>query len=157
MLNNKHMAIGAGVKKVYKQACFLVVSGPKNDPGRKHLHVCMNTAQAGEKALFLSVQTWKDDNRNYPMRYKHLYRSDHSFLDRESCIDYSRVEFYDAEMVLKAHQAGRNWIKRDAFTTRVFNQILVQFYESPYAKGIHKKMLQADYDLLKRAAPAPQV
>ncbi len=157
LFENKRFFQGAGVASiVVKGECFWVISPGKGSVRKtlKHRHAAMNNGRNKDLVVFLSVQTWHDDFRRFPVgKYKRLFLNDHKdFLERDSCIDFTKAIAHEAEHVRRCHRngKGKNWIKiPKGFSTELVEGLIVDFCESKFAKKELVKMLAAVYAEIK--------
>ena len=115
---------------VVKRATLLIPSGPPSDPNRKHLFICLtDPAGVAKETLMVSVSTLRD---GFPVDETcRLFEGDHSFIKRNSYVDYRSARIIAAEKLVKGVNQGQ-LIAMDALESSVFARVCYGLMQSPH-------------------------
>jgi len=122
-----------------QRATFLALSGPPNDPTRKHLQVIVtDPAGIADQVLMVPICTITSEEKNDLTCV--LKPGDHEFISRKSYVAYAHARSERAEDIERRVESGMFAEKAD-MPPRVFKRIRGGFDKSNRVKPFVKDFL----------------
>jgi len=105
---------------IAKKGTLLIVSGPKHDPERKHLHVICNDPDDDGNVALISVCSVTGTNHDTTCI---LQKHEHAFLKHESFVLYARAKIVSESSLRKGVEA-KLMVMHDDMNGQAFLRVL---------------------------------
>lgn len=122
---------------IARKGTLLIVSGPRHDPERKHLHVVCNDPDGDGNVALVSVCSVTGTNHDTTCI---LQSHEHDFVKHESFVLYARAKIVSASSLANG-VAAKLMIMRDDMNGQTFLRVLKGACRSPQTPRKVKKYL----------------
>ena len=122
---------------IAKKGTLLIVSGPKHDPERKHLHVVCNDPDGKGNVALVSVCSVTGTTHDTTCI---LQQHEHAFLKHESFVLYARAKIVSATSLANG-VAAKLMVMHDDMNGQTFLRVFKGVCRSPQTPRKVKKYL----------------